>query len=688
MPGNINRFYRRTPYEGNLYSPPIDMLGKVLAAAQQKYDTNLAASEELRNKYIDSLPIDRAVADQLQSEYDKRIDETVAKHKGDFSQMTGDLYRLKRDIDKDFNQGGKAWAIATRKKQLTDWYENQRKNKDILESDLNEAYNYYVSNDTGVGDKNPTTGSYNMFDNLKEIAPWVDPSKLTDEVYKTHHSDKRSVTKNTFRNGFIYEDKSTEEYMDPSKLYQGFTSAFASDPKLMEYLRWKSSITGKPMNEMLQQLDSYAQNRAQELAWTHTDQDQKVSANPFALEDAKQRNRIDLAKKKGEIWDPGEGLPLEYMGQQINGAGTKLDATDWRKNILSPSNNFGNVPISGIPLGFGASTHTMNPPVVNPSTSLLDFAYGAKGKEKGIDTYNLENAGKELYQNSGGDMRTWETHRQKFFKDNENAIVRRYNELTDQTQQRSAFAIPVPPNAQRMMTENAVSRIFMNSPITIIDERGNAKTTTYNEASKSGLISPADLKDDKGNLLVQATHYNAVGGLNAPPGTMIGIPGSAGSKTIVVHDLDIMRNNRFREAQESIQAAYNGSAVARPFEAGMVPTRDDADYGVKAGQPIRIAPIRPYPNGNDNWAENQGLLFHMVDNSGNTTGVLTKGMVYGLPARDSQGNLNPLAMQPANIVDLNSTVFASAYQSITPMGGASSANAGRFPLSEEPKKRK
>ena len=116
----INRYYKRTPYEGELYQPNVELISSVLQQAQTKYDTNFAMSEKLKNRYVNALAPDRAAADEIQQGTEKRIDDIVTKYSGDYSAASKDLYKLVSDIEKEYNPGGKAHAIETNYKNYND----------------------------------------------------------------------------------------------------------------------------------------------------------------------------------------------------------------------------------------------------------------------------------------------------------------------------------------------------------------------------------------------------------------------------------------------------------------------------------------------------------------------------------------------------------------------------------------
>jgi hypothetical protein len=107
----MNRYVQLERYKPSLYTPPVDVLGKAMVLTQERYDKNFAAAEELKNQFIPSLPQDRQRANELQEQYSKMVDDTVAKYHGDYSQATNDLTKLLYQVKKEFGPGGEAGAI-------------------------------------------------------------------------------------------------------------------------------------------------------------------------------------------------------------------------------------------------------------------------------------------------------------------------------------------------------------------------------------------------------------------------------------------------------------------------------------------------------------------------------------------------------------------------------------------------
>jgi len=109
----VNRFYRRTPYDIGLYVPPVDVLRESLAQAQKQYDTNYLLAHQVKNNFINSLPQDRQVANEIQKRWESQVDEIVNTAGQDYSKIGRPLTQLMMDIRREYNPGGKAHAITS-----------------------------------------------------------------------------------------------------------------------------------------------------------------------------------------------------------------------------------------------------------------------------------------------------------------------------------------------------------------------------------------------------------------------------------------------------------------------------------------------------------------------------------------------------------------------------------------------
>lgn len=110
---SINRFYNNTPYQGELYAPPLQAIQQALEMSQKRYDFNAAALDQMDNKYLDALAQDRPRANYLQEKHNNLIDDAIKNVGKDLSRL--DIYALKREAERDFKPGTEGHAIAQNK---------------------------------------------------------------------------------------------------------------------------------------------------------------------------------------------------------------------------------------------------------------------------------------------------------------------------------------------------------------------------------------------------------------------------------------------------------------------------------------------------------------------------------------------------------------------------------------------
>ena len=181
----VNRFYQGTPYQASLYTPPVEFVAKALEAVQKQYDVNFAAAEELRNKYIQSMPVDRVRANEIQKGFQTKIDNIVAKYNGDYSQASTELYSLKKDIGRQFGPGGEAEAIQKRYLAVQDSLKRAReasaKGK-VNSSEVALLENFYAKQ--GPTTYDPTTQTYSQ-PQIIELPESYDVNKAFREYLKT-----------------------------------------------------------------------------------------------------------------------------------------------------------------------------------------------------------------------------------------------------------------------------------------------------------------------------------------------------------------------------------------------------------------------------------------------------------------------------------------------------------------------
>ena len=281
----INRYSRRTPYQGSLYELPIEFIAQTLDLTQKKFDTNRDIAESIQDFTIPSLPQDREVANQLQKQYSDQVDNLVKEYSGDYSKASNKLRELTRTIKKDFNPGGKAAAISGNYTNYNTWLKNSQelveKGK-ALGEDMNLANTYHMKNYNGIGEFNAVTGAYNIF-TPEALTEYVDPDSIIQNTYKSFKPEKRKVGRTVFRNGQQIYEEQEQEGITADRLKPSFRAALTSDPKLEAWLTQRFKYSGQDPAQLTEYLDGYATRRAQDLSYMSSSDITKAERDPLFL---------------------------------------------------------------------------------------------------------------------------------------------------------------------------------------------------------------------------------------------------------------------------------------------------------------------------------------------------------------------------------------------------------------------
>lgn len=242
----IGRYFQPTPYEGQLYTPPLEVIAGALEKAQKQYDTNFMITEKLRNKYIEALPQDRARANQLQQSFEKQIDDVVAKYNGDYGAATSDLYKLTSNMTKAFSPGGEAYAIQSNYGVVQDSLKRERERLakgEVTADQLDLLQSYYYKQNPTTFDK--TTQSYSSINPL-DLAKYVDEAKAAEEIISKVPTRKRKqdVFAGMAPNGdYMYETQEVE-WKDPTETAVALDQGLFSNDAYTNYTMQLAQLAG------------------------------------------------------------------------------------------------------------------------------------------------------------------------------------------------------------------------------------------------------------------------------------------------------------------------------------------------------------------------------------------------------------------------------------------------------------
>lgn len=260
----INRYFQPTRYQGNFYTPPLDILQETLQGLQEQYNTNYVLSQQIKNKYIDALAQDRAQANTIQDEWEGRIDQIVKKYSGDYSQATKDLNLLLSDMQKEYNPGGRAHAIQYNYKTWTDHWKNVQEGiqKGTYTAVQGEALQGYFNRSyQGIGQKDAVTGAYNLV-NPPSLQKYVDEQEIVQKVIEKvpKRSSKTVVPVPDGKGRYIMQEREYE-YIDGQEMYDAVTQQLLSNDAWIAYNSQLALLQGKdPHERIVGAIDSLASN--------------------------------------------------------------------------------------------------------------------------------------------------------------------------------------------------------------------------------------------------------------------------------------------------------------------------------------------------------------------------------------------------------------------------------------------
>jgi hypothetical protein len=292
----VNRYTQFTPLTFDLYKPDVGVMASLAEGLQKRYDANFEAAESLRNTLINSLPQDRIRANEKQAEYSKKIDNVVAAYNGDYSQATKDLYRLKKEIERDFAPGGEAHAIQTNYLTYVDWDKRQKERvakEQVSSSDLTMANDYFMKSFKGT--KLDEYGIYSKI-NLQEVANTVNIDKIVRDVAASMKPEKIETGNTVFKDGLKIDITSAKEGVSYERLSPSLKLALSSDPNISNYFSQKMLFSGADPSLARTYLEQYADARAKDLSYLSTKSTSFKERDSLALEQYRQ-NREDQRKQ-------------------------------------------------------------------------------------------------------------------------------------------------------------------------------------------------------------------------------------------------------------------------------------------------------------------------------------------------------------------------------------------------------
>jgi hypothetical protein len=312
----VNRYYNPTVYQGSFYTPPVDLVAESLKQAQNQYNVNFTAAEELRSKYIQARPVDRQRAKEIEDDIERQIDSIVAKYSGDYSAATKDLLNLNSKMSRLFSPNGEAGAIEYNYNVVQNSLNEEQKRQakgEIDATSINLLSNYY--NSQGPTQFNPQNGSYttispvylpktpDILEIFNKTSSGIKPRKKTID-YPTGAGPK----------GYTEYKTETVSYIDPDELDSAFQGALANSTDYQSYLNVLSQLSGvnaadmhtQVINDYRKGMIPYHSGIIEESATTKREEDWQYRENlrfrnDLTLEREKQKGRENAIRLKAAM---------------------------------------------------------------------------------------------------------------------------------------------------------------------------------------------------------------------------------------------------------------------------------------------------------------------------------------------------------------------------------------------------
>lgn len=539
-----NRYFNRKPYEGSFYTPPVDLIASQLDFAQKKYDENYAIANQIKSQFIDSLPQDRKAANELQDRYSKSVDDIVKQYNGDFSKAGRGLNDFLYGLKKEYNPGGKAYAIVTRKQTWDKWLgrQQERVGKDLTGEQLTQAYNYYYNNINPIGEKDPVTGAYESV-NVHDLSSFSDANQIYQDAFsKLKPSKFKEGITTPNKNGYDVYHEVEKEGFQAAQLQQHFASALMNDPKQIAYLREQAMFSGLTPDQIEARVNDSVRTAASNYAYMNTSDLTKMDPNKFALEAQRAKNDRANIKYKHDLEAPApQGVQYQYepATNQLNKPLFNIDDVNWRSQTYSEVNT---LPMAGAMGVMVAPTRLAQRQYAG---TLDDFFKTADAKKLGVDPILAEDVLNTLKQERGVSGTNYsKSFEQDFWGTYKQAHA------DNATQQGISRQIPEP--ARDNVVKGAVRSLLSGNGTFYKPGEPGYIANTHNQVSKEELV------DDKGNPREDLyARYVEVGPGFPSAGTLITT--NKGNSFVIV-DQNTERSAQSAELAAGLNPIFNGTS--------------------------------------------------------------------------------------------------------------------------------
>jgi hypothetical protein len=259
---------------------PFQALAAAGAQRQQAYDTNVAKADAISDviSQVQAVKQDNSQKNLILADYENKIETAIEDAGGDYSQLSGFINNMNRDLQKNLSRG-KLAAIQTSYNQKQAYGQHL---KEMLDKDpdkggiiLEDYNNLLAASDeayTGIGEINPETETYAVWNGITPAA-YVDGNQMALDL--ANEMDPQVIANTTGWNSvrmpngeIVYQKGNVKTSKLPAEAIKtAVLNTMMDDPRLMGYLRQHTQYgIGDPdltqEEKIVNVLNEYANNAA------------------------------------------------------------------------------------------------------------------------------------------------------------------------------------------------------------------------------------------------------------------------------------------------------------------------------------------------------------------------------------------------------------------------------------------
>ncbi len=311
------RFYKTTKadfVDKNIYTPPVELMAKVMGNADNQIAQNETALLSLYDKLqAQSLQVDEPRLKEIISGYQNNIETMAKKVQEDplaFRKEMANIRTLGRTIQNDWTKGEVA-AIQSNKLSRDSWVKDhleksKREKGYVTQDDINFAQSSFDKQFTDKGGTKYQDGSYNQY-KTETLNPFVNIEDLGEERAKGYIADV--VNKNgAYTDGkYMYTSESKKEVVPYDTIKKGVLSSMLNDKELMSYYGQQVRLGRYSQEDVAGKMQSAADRVAEKYSYSKVDGGKKsITGDPFALKQMEQDNAWKLKMADWEHEDKKE----------------------------------------------------------------------------------------------------------------------------------------------------------------------------------------------------------------------------------------------------------------------------------------------------------------------------------------------------------------------------------------------